>query len=160
MYIGKPPSPVTKKKSLTPSASNSAHGLPEASSSPEARDGTLSSTVTDATSKNNLALEAFRTNIATIYKAMIPNVDWLIKKVSTTLILPRESKIENGNKLLQSSLLAPSDKAIILLVLAELSITADYRWLRRFVRVLKRHPSLAAIGVSLKKTYGKYTVVT
>lgn len=111
--------------------------------------------LTITTDKEKLALKAFEVHIAVIHKAMIPHVDWLIRKFSTN-IGPKVSN--DGLKLLQSQLLGPNYKAVILLALVKMSIDSDYRCLRRFIRVLRRCPALKSVADALKESYSELLV--
>lgn len=107
---------------------------------------------------DNLALRAFTENLALLYGAVTPHIDWVIKKCITKHVLRQESCDQLAG-LLSSPVLEPSQKAIILLVLTQLAITADYHCLRCFIRVLKKYPPLKSTSDMLKKSYSKLTVI-
>lgn len=108
------------------------------------------------TDEENLALKVFKAHITAIHKAVIPHIDWLIRKLSSKFNIITSTNVSNdARKLLKSQLLGPSHKAIILLALTEMSINSDYRYLRRFIRVLKRCPSLKSVADALKESYSE-----
>ena len=106
--------------------------------------------------KDNLALKVFIANFDVLHRAVTPHIDWLIKKFQAKLVIPKESY--DQLELLHSPLLGPSQKAVVLLVVTQLSITADYRCLRQFIRALKRFTSLKSTSDILRKSYSKWVL--
>ena len=155
-YAGKPPSPEVRKRQLSPTASACGLFPNNPAQELDSHGGIYSSSFGANTTavSNNLALKAFTMNFDAIHSAVTPHVDWLTKKLSANLVIPKESC--DSLRLLHTPMLQPSQKAAVLLSLTQLSITADYRCLRRFVRVLKRHSPLRLISDTLRKSYSGF----
>ena len=149
-YTGKPPSPTTRR--LAPASSTYRFLRPlhlihkNQIEVPCTMTSVPSLSTATVVTRDNLALEVFITNFDAVRKAVTPHVDWLIKKLPAKLAIPKESY--DQLRPLHSPLLGPSQKAVVLLVLTQLSVAADYHCLRHFVRVLKRCPSLEALQTS------------
>ena len=137
--------PFTETRTSPPPGHSTPHHV---FSEREVLDSAVETASTTVLGRENIALKAFIKCFNELQTAILPHTKWLAEKVSAQQIISKEC-------LNLGTVSNPSQNASILLCHIQSAISKDYRYLRRFVRVLKKQESLKSVAESLITSYRK-----
>lgn len=103
--------------------------------------------------KEILILKVFVTNFKDLLAAVAPHMDVLSKNLLGSLLISKES--HDHLIVLKRFNIGPRERAVVVLGLLQLSITADYHCFRQLMQVLKGFPPLVHTADILKNSYSK-----
>ena len=108
-------------------------------------------------STTNLASDAFRTHYDTLYSALASQPD-VVRGLSAKLYKRVVITQDTRDSIQLTVGITPGHRASSLLLAVESSIRIDPRKLRRFVRVLRKMPTLKPVADALQQCYSKYRI--
>ena len=111
-----------------------------------------------AESTTNLASDAFRKHYDTLYSALSSQPDTVLGltvKLYKRVVITQDTR----DSIQLTTGITPGHRASTLLLAVESSIRIDRRNLRKFVRILRKEPTLKSVADALQQSYSKYRII-